>query len=157
VVKKFHAHLSSPQNAFIYMQSASVLFNVNSINAKYKLSDGPDKHTDFDKTIKVEKLNNLPTDFCVEDTKWTISKNDCYTINRVTLKPQFRVWYHFLKNHFIPSTHNSTISKDCLLLLHSIMVGRKISVGNIIFREVYRCAQKNTGTLNFSLLTTVPC
>ncbi|KAH1072964.1 hypothetical protein J1N35_025292 [Gossypium stocksii] len=47
-----------------------------------------------------------------EGTKWTVSRNDCYTIDRVTLKPDCRVWYHFLKNLLIPSNHNSTILKE---------------------------------------------
>lgn len=31
-------------------------------------------------------------------TKWMVTRNDCYIIDRVTLKPHCRVWYHFLKN-----------------------------------------------------------
>ncbi|KAK5812432.1 hypothetical protein PVK06_027862 [Gossypium arboreum] len=46
---------------------------------------------------------------------------------------------------------------ECMLLLHSIMIGRKINVGKTIFREVHHCAQKNVGTLNFTSLITTLC
>ncbi|XP_016704202.1 uncharacterized protein [Gossypium hirsutum] len=41
VVKEFYAHITSFDNAFIYMRGASVLFDEDSINAQYGLSKGP--------------------------------------------------------------------------------------------------------------------
>ncbi|KAH1073243.1 hypothetical protein J1N35_025571 [Gossypium stocksii] len=107
--------------------------------------------------MTTEKLNHILIDACVESTKWTVSRNDYDTISRVTLKPHYRVWYHFLKNYLIPSTYNSTISKECPLLVHLIIMGRKISVGSIIFQEVHHCALKNAGALNFPSLITALC
>ncbi|KAH1091363.1 hypothetical protein J1N35_018620 [Gossypium stocksii] len=103
------------------------------------------------------KLNHMLIDACVEGTKWKVSRNACYTIDKVTLKPHCRVLYHFLKNHLILSTHNSTILKERLLLFHSIMMGRKINVGNIIFWEVHHCALKTDDALNFPLLIIAHC
>ncbi|KAH1107047.1 hypothetical protein J1N35_010815 [Gossypium stocksii] len=93
----------------------------------------------------------------MEGTKWIVSRNECYTIDRVSLKPHCKVWYHFLKSCLNPSTHNFTISKERMLLLHSIMIGRKTNFGKIIFREVHHCTQKNAGTLNFTSLITARC
>ncbi|KAH1056733.1 hypothetical protein J1N35_034798 [Gossypium stocksii] len=90
-VKEFYAHLTSIENAFIYVRGASVLFDVKSINAQYGLFDGPDEHTDLLKTMTIEELNHVLTDVYVEGTKWTVSRNDCYTIDMVTLKPHYRV------------------------------------------------------------------
>ncbi|KAK5825557.1 hypothetical protein PVK06_020406 [Gossypium arboreum] len=82
VVKEFYAHLTSPENTFIYVRGASVLFDSDSINAKYSLFDGPDEHADFVKIMTAKRLNHMLTDNYVEGTKWTISMNDSYTINR---------------------------------------------------------------------------
>ncbi|KAA3480410.1 nucleolar protein 58-like [Gossypium australe] len=155
VVKEFYAHLTSPDNAFIYVRDASILFDEYSINAQYGLPEGPDEQSQIDKTIIVG-LNQVLEDLCMKVTKWTVSQNGCYTIDHVSLKPHCRVWYHFLKSHLSPPTHNSTISKDRMFLLHSIMTGRKTNVGKIIFREVHHCTEKNVSTLNFpSLITTL--
>ncbi|KAK5843124.1 hypothetical protein PVK06_005563 [Gossypium arboreum] len=125
VVKEFYVHITSFESAFIYVCGTSALFDEDSINAQYGSFEG---------------------------IQCSISRNDCYTIDRVLLKTQCKIWYNFLKTRLIPYTHNTTISKDQLLLLHSIIMGRKISVGNIIFREIHCCAQKNASRLNFPSL-----
>lgn len=45
------------------------MFDAESINAHYRLPDGPDEHADFLKTMIVEKLNHVLTDVCVEGSK----------------------------------------------------------------------------------------
>ncbi|KAH1073320.1 hypothetical protein J1N35_025648 [Gossypium stocksii] len=142
VVKEFYAHITSLNNAFIYVCCALVLFDKDSINAQYGLSKGPDEHADFVKAMSPECLVQVLVDVCIEGTQWSISRINCDTIDRISLKPQCKIWYHFLKTHLIPSTPNATICKDRLLLLHSIIVGRKINVGKIIFCEIRRCAQR---------------
>lgn len=73
-----------------------------------------------------------------------------------SLKPKCRVWYHLFKSRVNPSTHNSTISNEMMLQLHSIMIGKKINVGKFIFKEIHHYAQKNARSLNFpSLITTM--
>ncbi|KAH1114094.1 hypothetical protein J1N35_007472 [Gossypium stocksii] len=82
VVPEFYAHLTSPKNAFIYVPSVSVLFNEDSINVQYGLPEDPDEHSQFIKTITTEGLNQVLTGLCVEGMTWTISQNNCYTIDR---------------------------------------------------------------------------
>ncbi|KAL1152096.1 hypothetical protein V6Z11_A09G084900 [Gossypium hirsutum] len=135
-------------------KSASVLFDEYSINVQYGLSEVPDEHPQLVKIVTVEGINQVLQDLGVEGTNLTVSQNDCYIIDRVSLKPHCRVRYHFIKSHLSLSTHNSFISEEHMLLLHCFMTERKINVGKIIFREVHRCAQKNVGTLNSPSLIT---
>ncbi|KAH1097696.1 hypothetical protein J1N35_014617, partial [Gossypium stocksii] len=53
VLKEFYAHITSPDNAFIYVRGASILFDEESINAQYglSLSKGPNEHADYVKTM----------------------------------------------------------------------------------------------------------
>ncbi|KAL1182299.1 hypothetical protein V6Z11_A02G107500 [Gossypium hirsutum] len=92
VVKEFYAHLTSLDNAVIYVHGASVLFNEYSINAYYGLPEGHDECSQFFKTITVEGLNQVFEDLCLKGTKWTVSRNDCYTIDHVSLKPHCRAF-----------------------------------------------------------------
>ncbi|KAH1129449.1 hypothetical protein J1N35_000827 [Gossypium stocksii] len=57
----------------------------------------------------------------------------------------------------MPSTHNTTVSKEMMLLLHSIIKQRTINVRAIICQEVYRCDEKNAGSLNFLSLIIAIC
>ncbi|KAH1082619.1 hypothetical protein J1N35_022380 [Gossypium stocksii] len=157
VVRDFYAHLTSPNNAFIYVWGASVLFDEYSINAQYGLFDVHDEHTQFSARITMDDLNQVLQDLCVVGTKWTMSRHDCYTVKTASLKPNCRVWYYLFKTRLILSTYNSTISKEQMLLLHSIIKGRKINMGKIIFKEVHRCTQKNAGSLNFPSLIATMC
>ncbi|KAH1107542.1 hypothetical protein J1N35_011310 [Gossypium stocksii] len=92
IVKEFYAHLTSPNNAFIYVHSALVLFDEYSINTQNSLPEGPDEHSQFVKTITTKGLNQVLEDLFMEGTKQTVSLNDCYTINSVSLKPHCKVW-----------------------------------------------------------------
>ncbi|GMN48214.1 hypothetical protein TIFTF001_017402 [Ficus carica] len=57
----------------------------------------------------------------------------------------------------MPSTHIQTISKGRILLLDSIILGRPIDVGKIIFQELGACAAKKCGSLWFPSLITSLC
>lgn len=129
-----------------------MLFDKYSINAQYGLTDVQDKYTHLATTITMDGLNQVLQDLCITGTKWTLSRQDYYTVERASLKPSCRVWYHFLKSRLSPFTHNSTILKERMLLLYSIMMGRNIDMGKIIFKEIHMCAQKNVGSLNFPSL-----
>ncbi|KAK5819673.1 hypothetical protein PVK06_024692 [Gossypium arboreum] len=64
VVKKLYAHVTSLENAFIYVRGASVLLDKDSINAQF---EGLDEHTDFVKAMSSECLAQVLTDVCVEE------------------------------------------------------------------------------------------
>ncbi|KAK8306302.1 hypothetical protein V6Z12_D03G118600 [Gossypium hirsutum] len=96
-------------------------------------------------------------DLCVEGTQWIVSSQECYTVEKASLKSIGKVWYHFLKSRLMPSTHNTTVSNERILLLHSIIKGRTINVGRIIFQEVHHCVKKDAGSLNFPSLITTLC
>ncbi|KAH1056254.1 hypothetical protein J1N35_034319, partial [Gossypium stocksii] len=62
VVKEFYAYLTSPDNAFIYVHDVLMLFDGNSINAKYGLSDSLNEHTQFVMFMTIEGLQQVLTD-----------------------------------------------------------------------------------------------
>ncbi|KAK5836150.1 hypothetical protein PVK06_011906 [Gossypium arboreum] len=80
-VKEFYAHITSPNNAFIYVHDASILFDADSINAQYGLSEGPYEHVDFVKTMSPERLAQVFTDVCVE-VKVPLSSNEDHLPNK---------------------------------------------------------------------------
>lgn len=82
---------------------------------------------------------------------------DHYTIERISLKPECRIWVSFLKSRLMPTVHITIVGKERLLLLNSIMKGRKINVGQVIRKEVHKCAQKSSGSLIFPNLITALC
>ncbi|MCI09484.1 hypothetical protein A2U01_0030570 [Trifolium medium] len=96
----------------------------------------------------------------VEGSKWNYRKGvNEWSIKRMSLKPMMRVWYQFLKHNIMPTTHNETVNKARLVLLHCIIAGQKINVGRIIHQEIVNCSAKksNEGMLYFPCLITELC
>lgn len=155
VVREFYSHLTT-DSPFAYVTGISILFDTFS-NSFYGFHDVIDEHTAFVDAMTNEGLDEVLKDLCIDRAKWIISKQDSYTIERTELKTYCRVWNNFLETRLMQTVHNTTISKERLLLLHSIMKGRKINVGAIIFYEVHKCAQKNAGSLSFPSLFSAMC
>lgn len=115
-----------------------------------------DEHIPFTEMIDEEGMKRVLLDLCVSSTEWIFSKQDCYTINKKSLKPQYRVWNCFIKASLSPCTHHSSILKERVLLLHSMITRRKINMGRIIFKEIHKWAQ-NVGSLFFPSFISTLC
>ena len=57
----------------------------------------------------------------------------------------------------MPSTHNATVDLDRMMLLHSVIFGRRVDIGNTIWTEIWNCAKKRKGPLFFPNLITALC
>ncbi|KAL1081351.1 hypothetical protein V6Z11_D09G058600 [Gossypium hirsutum] len=133
VVREFYAHVKSVDSSFIYVRGTSIPFDEDHINAQFDLKKIQDEYTEFVDNITIEGLTQVLKDLCVKGTQWIISSQECYTVERASLRLIGKVWYHFLKIWLMPSTHNTIISKEMMLLLHSIIERRMVNVGRIIF------------------------
>ena len=76
---------------------------------------------------------------------------------RPALRPITKIWYHLIRTHLMPTTHIETLNRDRLILLHCILKGKSINIGNIIQGEISACAFKPRGCLCFSSLVTDLC
>ncbi|KAK5836230.1 hypothetical protein PVK06_012000 [Gossypium arboreum] len=123
VVQEFYAHVHSIDSPFISMRGKSISFDEEQINTHFGLGKVEDDHSEFFDNITLVKLSRVLNDLYVEGTQWTIPSHDCYTIKRAMLKLVEKVWYHSLRSKLMPSTHNTMVSKERMLLLHSIIQG----------------------------------
>ncbi|GMN22248.1 hypothetical protein TIFTF001_043484 [Ficus carica] len=131
VVREFYAHLTAEGQRSVYVRGMQVSIDKDTINQFYGLDDVEDLHQEYAVNAPVEWL-----DWALEHCK---------------------VWYHFLKTCLMPSTHIQTVSKDRVLLLDSIISGRPIDVGKIIFQGLGACAANQCGSLWFPSLITSLC
>ena len=68
-----------------------------------------------------------------------------------------KIWYHLIRTHLMPTTHIEIVNRDRLILLHCILEGKSINIGNIIQGEISACVSKLRGYLFFSSLITDLC
>lgn len=74
-------------------------------------------------------------------------------ISSTKLKPLAKVWYHFPLHKLSPTSHMEIVEKESLVLLHCILKGKKINVGEIIQKDISACAMRTKGKLIFPCLT----
>jgi hypothetical protein len=123
MVKEFYANLTNPslKKRQVCVRGKGVLYSKANINRFFGIKDEEDQYEATLATLTKDELINIMKSLTVEGTKWN-HKNGMneWSVRRMSLKPVMRVWYQFLKHSILPTTHNETINKVRLVLLHCI-------------------------------------
>ncbi|KAL4360430.1 hypothetical protein GQ457_04G021670 [Hibiscus cannabinus] len=104
----------------------------------------------------VERESNdfLLQDMYIPGADWDSANT---AVERDRLKPDGKLWMHFIKQSLMPTSHTATASLSRLQLLHSILNGQSIDVGKIIMDEEYVCLTRKSSPLLFPHLITTLC
>ena len=104
-------------------------------------------------SISLDELNRVLSSLTIKGTNWLLDKgNGVFMCSRPALRPIPKTWYHFIRTRLIPTTHVETVNKARLVLLHCIIEGMKVNVGQIIQREISAYSCKPKGCLFFPSL-----
>ncbi|GAU29252.1 hypothetical protein TSUD_392010 [Trifolium subterraneum] len=139
----------------VVVRGKGILFSEANINKFFNIHVENCSYEATLATISDEELIDVMKSMTMEGTDW-MSKDD-WTIKRMSLKPGFRVWYKFLKHSLLPASHNETVNKACLVLLHCITALQPINVGRVISQEIVTYSTKNEGMLYFPCLISALC
>ncbi|GMN62680.1 hypothetical protein TIFTF001_031761 [Ficus carica] len=126
IVREFYNYLIKEGQKMVYVCGVKVPIDKDTINRFYGLEGAEDWHTAFTENVDETQLQTMLEHICVEGYAQNISAQGAMTILRNNLTPQFKVWYHFLKTHLMSSIIVQTVSKDRVVLLESIILGRPI-------------------------------
>ncbi|KAK8596893.1 hypothetical protein V6N12_065372 [Hibiscus sabdariffa] len=154
LVQEFYAHLTSPTQSAVYVRGEQIQFMVAKVNKFYGLSNVIDNHSKFVSGLKGKSNDFLLEDLCFAGAEWDSTNT---TIERDRLRPEGKLWMHFIKQSLMPTTHTATASLSRLQLLHSILNGRTNDVGKIIVDEAYACLSRKSSPLLFPHLITALC
>ena len=157
IVREFYANFTDEYQEVVFVRGKQVRIDSQAINRHFGITSAANEHTDFVASVDEASLNSVITDLCVTGAQWTTSTQGALTFLRSDLKPEAKVWYHFLKTRLMPTTHIQSVTKERALLLHSILQGRQINIGQIIHQEICACAQKPGGSLWFPNLISDLC
>ncbi|KAL4290869.1 hypothetical protein GQ457_14G016200 [Hibiscus cannabinus] len=140
LVQEFYAHLTSPTQSYVYVRGEQIQFTAAKIKKFYGLQNTADNHSKFD--------------LCFPRAYWDSTNT---SVERDRLKPDGKIWMHFIKQSLMPTSHIATTSLSRLQLLHSILNGRSIDVGKIIVDEAYICLTRKSSPLLFPHPITALC
>ncbi|KAL4380040.1 hypothetical protein GQ457_02G026020 [Hibiscus cannabinus] len=153
LVQEFYAHLTSPTQSSVYIRGEHIQFTTAKINKFYGLKNIADNHSKFVSSLK-GKTTTLLEDLCIPGANWDSANT---SVDRDRLKPEGKLWMHFIKQSLMPTNHTATASLSRLQLLHSILNGSSIDVGKIIVDEAYACLTRKSSLLLFPHLITALC
>ena len=157
LVQEFYANYDSAVPDSIFVRGKSVSLTPEAINRVYDLPEVEDQYQEFFNSIDANELKEVLNRLCEEGAEWTRGKRGAMTFPRAFLKPEPKVWFHFLKFRLMPSSHDHFINKERAILLYCIMEGRNFDVGKLIQKQIGVCARRNSGGLWFPSLITQLC
>ncbi|KAK9005856.1 hypothetical protein V6N11_043276 [Hibiscus sabdariffa] len=154
LVQEFYSHLTSPTQSAVYVRGEQIQFTAAKINKFYGLQNTADNHSKFVRGLKGKNNDFLLQDLCIPRADWDSANT---SVERDRLKPDGKLWMHFIKQILMPTSHTATASLSRLQLLHSILNGWSIDVGKIILDEAYACLTRKSSPLLFPHLITTLC
>ncbi|PON46588.1 hypothetical protein TorRG33x02_325580, partial [Trema orientale] len=157
LVREFYANLTDPEEDTVYVGGVQVPLSEKAINAIFGLGDPVDEHSEFVEAITELELLTVLKTVAVARAESNVSSHSAYTCIRSSLNQAAKIWYHFLESRLLPTTHGKIVSKYCVLLLYSILTGKSINVGRIIYDEIYTHAARRSGALFFPSSVTKLC
>lgn len=158
LVREFYANVVTGSQTFAMVRGVKVSFSASSINLHLGLAGYEDNFTDFVETVGSDELDRILRELTVEGTGWLPDRGEgVYLCPRPALKPNPKIWYHFIRTRLLPTTHIESVSKERMALLHFILEGKEVNVGKLIQREISTCAFKTKGCLYFPSLITDLC
>ncbi|MFQ6629105.1 hypothetical protein Gotur_008332 [Gossypium turneri] len=157
-IQEFYASLTTQDAIEVIFRKKKVPLTSKSINDLFNLPDvEEDGYYPMIKNINWDFLQQVLDVVTNPGSQWIIRKYGSHSCRREYLKPVAKVWFYFVHYSFMPISHSSTISMECMLLLYVILTEKSINVGKIILKEIHDCAKKNAGSAYFPSLITSLC
>ncbi|TYI22425.1 hypothetical protein ES332_A06G102500v1 [Gossypium tomentosum] len=158
LVQEFYASLTMQDATEVIVRKKKGPPTFKSINDLFNLLD-------VEEDEYYPMMNNINWDFLQQvldvltnlGSQWSIRKYGSHSCQREYLKPVAKVWFHFVRNSFMPISHSSTILMEQMLFLYVILTENSINVGKIILKEIHDCAKKKIGSDYFPSLITSIC
>ncbi|KAK8662703.1 hypothetical protein V6N13_024594 [Hibiscus sabdariffa] len=107
--------------------------------------------------LKDEDFEQIKDFLCEANTAWNTTGRNSHSVSRLSLRPDAKLWNTFVKRNIMPTSHNQTVDRTRLLLIHTILTGYRINVGEILAKELVAACANDKGILAFPCLISALC
>ncbi|KAK8684029.1 hypothetical protein V6N13_040066 [Hibiscus sabdariffa] len=104
-----------------------------------------------------EDYEEVKNYLCLSNTEWNTTGRNPNSVSRLSLLPEVKPWNTFVKHNLMPTSHNQTVDRTRLLLIHTILTGYKVNIGEIIAKELAAHCANDKGVLAFPCLISDLC
>ncbi|MDV3193965.1 MAG: hypothetical protein Q8835_02830, partial [Sweet potato little leaf phytoplasma] len=158
IVREFYANLDVKNYFELIIPGVPVQWSPEAINELFDLQDFP--HAVFNEMVDGPSCDQLSAAFRevgIEGAQWRVSQTRKHTFQVAYLKSEANTWMGFIRLRLLPTTHDSTVSRDRVLLAFAILRSMSIDVGKIISSDIVDCWKKKVGKLFFPNTITMLC
>lgn len=158
IVFEFYERLGGRQLDNLILKGCRVGFSERCINTVYGLKNPSEAAGKFviDHPSE-EQLKEAVTLLCREGTEWKTSIYGKRHLMACELKEEPAVWMHFIRNRVMPTTNDTTVSQERVLLLYSMYKGLPLNMGRIIRAKIIAGSKKKLEKIFFPSLITELC
>ncbi|KAK9001918.1 hypothetical protein V6N11_024613 [Hibiscus sabdariffa] len=107
--------------------------------------------------IEEEDYEVIKNILCLPNTEWNTTGRNPNSVSCLSLLPEVKLWNTFVKRNLMPTSHNQTVDRTRLLLIHTIMTGFRVNVGEILANELAAHCANDKGILAFPCLVSNLC
>ncbi|KAK8564681.1 hypothetical protein V6N12_058264 [Hibiscus sabdariffa] len=107
--------------------------------------------------LEDEDYETIKDYLCLEGTAWNTTGRNPHSVSRTQLLPEAKLWNTFVKRNLLPTSHNQTVDRTRLVLIHTIITGYRINVGEILAKELAAACSNDKGILAFPCLISALC
>ncbi|KAL4360917.1 hypothetical protein GQ457_04G019430 [Hibiscus cannabinus] len=107
--------------------------------------------------LKEEDYETIKDFLYEHGTEWNTTGKNTLSFSRPSLWPEAKLWNTFFKQNLMPTSHNQTVDRTRLVLIHVIMTGYRFNVGEVIAQELAAACQNDKGILAFPCIISALC
>ncbi|KAK8704653.1 hypothetical protein V6N13_048270 [Hibiscus sabdariffa] len=107
--------------------------------------------------LEDEDYETIKDYLCLEGTTWNTTGRNPHSVSRTQLLPEAKLWNTFVKRNLLPTSHNQTVDRTRLVLIHTIITGYRVNIGEILAKELAAACSNDKGILAFPCLISALC
>ncbi|RYQ84197.1 hypothetical protein Ahy_B10g103224 [Arachis hypogaea] len=126
-----------------YVRGVVVHFSPNTINRVLMIKPKWFKQPSYKERVKYDqRCVDVLSDLCKVGTNWVLdSQGQPLKLRRGDLIPQAKGWHDIVRRSLIPTSNNSEVTINRAIMIHCIMKGGEINVGEIIAKNIVDTAE----------------
>lgn len=140
IVREFYANIDEGEGFQTIVRWVAVDWSPGAINSLFNHQNFP--HAGYNEMVVVpsnDQRNAVVREAGIKGAQWRLSKTEKRTFQAAYLKSEANTWLGFVKLRLLPTTHDSTVSRDRVLMVFAILRSLSIDVGKVIASEIFGC------------------
>ncbi|KAK8708661.1 hypothetical protein V6N13_059699 [Hibiscus sabdariffa] len=141
----------------ISVRGRRVAANAATINSILGLPDDDPSFYAMLSAFEEEDFEQIKDFLCEEGTAWNTTGRNPHSVSRPSLQPEAKLWNTFVNRNIMPTSHNQTVDRTRLLLIHTTITGYRVNIGEILAKELAAACTNDKGILAFPCLISALC